>query len=149
TTTSGLVTVSNNGIVSNGVPLTVSPPPAITGISPSTGVVGTAVTISGSGFGSTQSNNSVAFGGVVAATASSWSDSQIIVNVPQGAITGPVTVTVATITAQGPTFILDTIAVLTASNGSQTNYGSTLVGGTWNVYSSVGPGCASCTVRGN
>ena len=149
TTTSGLVTVSNNGIVSNGVPFTVSPPPAIINISPISGVVGTAVTINGSGFGSMQSNNSVAFGGVVAATASGWSDSQIIVNVPQGAISGAVTVTVANTTAQGPTFILDTIAVLTASNGSQTTYGSTLMGGTWNMYSSVGPGCSSCTVRGN
>ena len=147
--TSGPVTVSVGSYQSNAVQFTVLPPPTITGISPNTGVVGTPVTISGSGFGSTQSNSSVAFGGVVAAAASSWSDSQIIVNVPQGTITGPVTVTVANFTGQGPAFTIDTIAVLTASNGSQTTYGSTLVGGTWSVYSSVGPGCSSCSVRGN
>jgi hypothetical protein len=148
-TTSGSVTVSNDGIVSNSVPFTVSPPPAITGISPGTGFVGTPVTINGSGFGSTQSSNSVAFGGVVASTASNWSDTQIIVAVPPNAITGPVTVTVAGVTAQGPEFILDTVAVLTASNGNQTTFTSTMVGGTWSMLSSQGPGCSSCSVRGN
>jgi RHS repeat-associated protein len=147
-TASGPVTVSNDGIVSNSLPFTVSPPPTITGISPGTGEVGTPVTINGSGFGSTESSNSAAFGGVVAA-ASSWSDTQIIVAVPPNAITGPVTVTVAGVTAQGPEFILDTIAVLTASNGNQTTFTSTMVGGTWSMLNSQGPGCSSCSVRGN
>jgi RHS repeat-associated protein len=147
-TTSGPVTVSNNGIVSNSVLFTVSPPPTITGISPGTGEVGTPVTINGSGFGSTESSNSAAFGGVVAA-ASNWSDTQIIVAVPPNAITGPVTVTVAGVIAQGPEFILDTIAILTASNGNQTTFTSTMVGGTWSMLNSQGPGCSSCSVRGN
>jgi RHS repeat-associated protein len=147
-TTSGPVTVSNNSIVSNSVPFTVSPPPTISGISPGTGEIGTPVTVNGSGFGSTESNNSVAFGGTVASGAN-WSDSQIIVNVPPNAITGPVTVTVAGVTAQGPDFILDTIALLTASNGNQTTYTSTMVGGTWSLLNSQGPGCSSCSVRGN
>ncbi len=151
----GSVTVNNQGYFSNAFPFTVTNPPAITSLTPTTGVVGTPVTITGTGFGPSQSNSTVTFGGADAGTATSWSDSgapggaQIVINVPQNAITGPVIVTIAGITLQGPTFTLDTVATLTASNGAQTTYISTQVGGTWSMYNSQGPGCSSCSVRGN
>ena len=153
--TSGPLVVTYDGIPSNAVPFTLTPPPAILSISPTTGVTGTPVTITGTGFGSSQSDGTVDFGGSNAGTATSWSDTggtggaQIVINVPTDAATGPVSVTVGGITVFGPTFTLDTIAALTASNGAQTTYTSTLAGGTFNMYSSQGLGCSSCTVRGN
>jgi RHS repeat-associated protein len=146
-TTSGPVTLTMNGVTSNGVEFTVEAPPAITTISPTSGAVGAAVTINGSGFGSTQSTNTVAFNGALA-TVNSWSDTEIIAVVPT-TTTGPVTVTVAGITAQGPNFTFDTIAALTNSNGYQTTYTSTMVGGVWVTLSAQGPGCSSCSMRGN
>ena len=74
---------------------------SITGIAPSAGSVGSSVTISGAGFGSSQSDSVVTFDGV-AATVSSWSDTQIVAIVPAGAATGPVTVEVAANTADRP-----------------------------------------------
>ena len=117
--TSGPLTVSNDAIVSNSLPFTVSSSPAITGLSTNAGAVGTVVTINGSGFDATQSNSTVAFGGV-AASASSWSDSQIIVPVPPNAITGPLTVTVAGVTAQGPNFTVTFAMALTSSANPST-----------------------------
>ncbi len=118
-TTSGPLTVSNDGVISNAITFTVSSAVAITSISPSSGVVGTPVTISGSGFGATQSNSVVEFGGAPA-TASSWTNSQIVAVVPPNAITGAVTVTVAGITATGPTFTVSFGMTLTSSANPST-----------------------------
>lgn len=59
--------------------------------SPQSGPVGTVVTISGTGFSSTASQNSVTFNGVLASVASATAN-QIVVSVPAGATTGPITV---------------------------------------------------------
>src|SRR5207244_13318993 len=57
--------------------------------------------INGSGFGATQSSSTVNFyGGTASAT--SWSDTQIVAAVPPTASSGPVSVTVGGITAYGP-----------------------------------------------
>src|SRR5690242_4075234 len=55
----------------------------ITSVSPGSGPVGTSVTITGTGFGSTQGSNTVKFYGVVASI-SSWSNTSIIALVPSG-----------------------------------------------------------------
>jgi uncharacterized protein (TIGR03437 family) len=55
--------------------------PSITSISPTSGPVGTLVTITGSNLGSTQGSSTVTFG-TTAATVSSWSDTQIQATVP-------------------------------------------------------------------
>jgi RHS repeat-associated protein len=60
-----------------------------------------------------------------------------------------VTVTVAGNTAQGPLFIYNAINQLTASNGAVTTYNSGDFGNAWLLYSSAGPGCSTCSVRGN
>jgi hypothetical protein len=65
----------------------------ITGFSPTSGEVGTEVTISGKNFSTTKTENSVSFNGT-AATVKEASASQLKVNVPSGATTGSIKVTV-------------------------------------------------------
>src|SRR5262249_15779222 len=67
---------------------------AIIKFSPGAGVIGTTVTIWGTGFSATASQNTVAFNGT-AATVIASSPSQIVTSVPTGATTGPITVTSA------------------------------------------------------
>ena len=69
-----------------------TPPPSISNVSPTSGLAGTAVTISGANFGSTQGTSTVTFNGVTA-TPTNWTDTSITVPVPAGAATGPVVVT--------------------------------------------------------
>jgi hypothetical protein len=105
--------VSNDGLITTTVPLnattgpiTVSGPlgaavtttdftvtasglPTITGFSPADGRVATPVTINGTGFVGTQS---VSFNGTTAPGFTVNSDTEIMVRVPAGATTGPITV---------------------------------------------------------
>ena len=148
TATTGPVTVTVNGFTSAGVNFTVIEPVSISGISPTSGLVGSTVTISGAGFGATQSDSVVAFD-TVPVTPTSWSDTAIVVTVPQGAATGPVSVEVAGAIVTGPTFQVMMSLTLTDSFGNQTTYLSQMIGGKWYVYSSQGSGCSSCTLRGN
>jgi RHS repeat-associated protein len=77
--------------------------PTITGLSASSGLVGTSVTIGGVNFGSSQ--GTVTFNGV-AATPTNWSPNSITVPVPAGATTGNVVVTVAGIPSNGVNFVV-------------------------------------------
>ncbi|MDX2128523.1 MAG: FG-GAP-like repeat-containing protein [Chloroherpetonaceae bacterium] len=65
---------------------------AITSFTPSSGNVGTSVTITGSGFNTTVSNNVVRFG-ATRATASTATATQLVVSVPAGATNDFITVT--------------------------------------------------------
>ena len=87
------------------------------------------------------------YGGTASAT--SWSDTQIVAAVPPTASSGPVSVTVGGITAYGPNFALTLTVQLTDSLSNSSTYKSVLVGGEWRVYSSQGSGCSTCTMRGN
>ncbi len=71
--------------------------------SPKRGPSGTPVTISGTGFSSTASQDAVAFGGT-AATVTSASPTQLVATVPSGAASGAITVTApgGTATSAGP-----------------------------------------------
>src|SRR5205085_3763501 len=51
--TTGNVVVTVGGVASNGMLFTVTPPPAITGINPTSGPIGTNVIITGTNFGPT------------------------------------------------------------------------------------------------
>ncbi len=64
---------------------------AIIDFTPGSGPVGTTVIISGTGFSSTASQNTVTFNGTAAAVASSTA-TQIVATVPSGATTGPIAV---------------------------------------------------------
>ncbi len=90
--TSGNVVVNATGGTSNGVSFTVvaaSSAPTITDLSPTSGVVGQAVTITGTNFGS--ATGTVTFNGTKAQVAS-WTDTSIATTVPTGATTGLVVV---------------------------------------------------------
>jgi uncharacterized protein (TIGR03437 family) len=76
----------------------------ITKLSPTSGRVGTAVTITGTNFGSTQGNSTVQFNGTTAKLISSWSATSINAVVPDGATTGKVVVTVGGVASNGVAF---------------------------------------------
>jgi IPT/TIG domain len=76
---------------------------SISSLSPTSGAIGASVTISGSGFGSSQGGSTVKFNGVTA-TATSWKNTTIVATVPAGATTGNVVVTVGTSSSNGLTF---------------------------------------------
>jgi hypothetical protein len=77
-------------------------PPSISGMT-SSGRVGTAVTITGSAFGTAPGNSTVTFNGVTAQV-NSWGGNMIVVTVPAGATTGSVVVTVNSAASNGVAF---------------------------------------------
>jgi hypothetical protein len=66
-------------------------PPQVTAVSPTTGSVGTSLTITGSNFGLSQENSTVTINGSPAAVMS-WSETQLVVVIP-ATTTGPLVVT--------------------------------------------------------
>jgi hypothetical protein len=80
-----------------------SPTPYIVSVSPTTGSVGSAVTIAGINFGATQGSNTVMFGNA-AATATSWATNSIVAKVPSGASTGMVVVNAGGLASNGVSF---------------------------------------------
>ena len=101
--TTGNVVVSISGVASNAVNFTVTLPPSITSLNPTSGPAGTSVTITGANFGATKGTSTVTFNGTVA-TPTSWSDPSIVVPVPSGATTGNVVVTVGGVASNGVNF---------------------------------------------
>jgi hypothetical protein len=92
-TVSGDVVVTAGGNASNGVFFNLKP--KVTGFTPTRSWVGQSVTINGTGFGAARGTNKVYFhSGVEAASYTSWSATQIVVVIPTGAQTGPITVDV-------------------------------------------------------
>ena len=92
--TTGNIEVVVGGVSSNGVPFTVeATSPTVASLSPSSGYVGLAVHISGSGFGAAQGQGYVTFNGSRAGVLS-WSDSSITAVIPSSPTTGPVVVTI-------------------------------------------------------
>src|SRR6266403_1255446 len=102
--TPGNVVVTVGGVASNGMNFVVTPPPpSITSLNPTSGAVGTPVTIAGGNFGTTQGASTVTFNGTVG-TPTSWSATSIVVPVPSGASTGNVVVTVGGAASNGMNF---------------------------------------------
>lgn len=112
--TTGNVVVTVGGAASNGVLFTVTPPPSITSLSPTSGPVGTSVTVNGANFGTTSQAGGVGFSQssqvctgspcIVYGTPTSWTPTKIVVTVPSGAITGPVIVSIAAVNSNGVSF---------------------------------------------
>ena len=134
--TTQLISVTVNGLTSNsGTSFTVtappSDPPAITSFSPTSGQVGTNITIYGSNFSTNISNNIVKFGTVQAAIISGMT-TQLMVTVPAGATTQPIYVTVNSLTAYSSTsFIVISAPVITSFNPISGQVGDTVtIGGT-------------------
>jgi len=118
--TTGPVVVSSGGFNSNGVTFTVVPGPNISGLSTSSGAPGTAVTINGQNFGSTQGTSVVRFNGLPASV-TTWGSNAIGVTVPSGATAGPVTVTVTGQISNGLTFTVITTGTLLGTISSGTS----------------------------
>jgi hypothetical protein len=90
--------------------------PTVTSLSPTSGAVGTWVTVTGTNFGSPQGASTVTFNGMAAAI-SSWSATSIVAVVPAGATTGAVVVTVNGIASNGAGFtVLATSPTLTVTS---------------------------------
>ncbi len=70
------------------------PKPVVAGVQPGEGTPGTRVTITGSNFGPGGDSSTVTIGGVPA-TVVSWSDTTVVIVVPEGATSGSVVVTSA------------------------------------------------------
>ena len=109
----------------------VATPPTITSLTPASGPIGTSVTITGTGFGTTQGASTVTFGGI-SATATAWSNTSIAATVPNGVALGAVPVVVsvpgagtsnsATFTVVSPLTISALISPLpNANNWNNTN----------------------------
>ena len=92
--TTGNVVVTVLGASSNGAAFTVVEILSIASISPTTGAVGTEVSITGTGFGITQGNSTISLNGT-STTATNWSDTNIVAIVPLAATSGPFSVTVS------------------------------------------------------
>ena len=90
----GDLTITVNGQVSNSISFTVKdfPSPTITAVSPGIGIAGDEVTITGTNFSATPSDNTVSFNGTLATVISS-TETSITATVPDGATTGDITVT--------------------------------------------------------
>jgi hypothetical protein len=102
------VVVSNaaGSVTSNAALLTVSPAsvaPSITSLNPTSGPVGSSVTITGANFGATQGTSTVRFNGT-SAVPTSWSATSIVATVPAGATTGNVVVTAGGTASNGVNF---------------------------------------------
>ena len=101
------------------------PVPAISGLNPAAGPVGTSVTITGSNFGENRGTSRVSFAGTEAEP-SSWSDTSIVAPVPAGARTGAVVVTVGSEASAGVPFRVTGVRVspteLTIEEGGEGSY---------------------------
>lgn len=106
----GQVNVRVGAYTSNGVSFTVLPTPTIAQMSPTTGPIGTWVTIAGTNFGTSQGTSTVTFNGVLATTVTSWSATSIVLAVPPGTTTGNVVVTVSGVSSAGTLFTKTTAA---------------------------------------
>jgi hypothetical protein len=119
--TTGPVQVTAGGVGSNTIAFTVTPPPpTILALSEFTGLVGDTITISGSAFGT---SGSISFSGVPS-SASSWSDSAIVTQIPAGAQTGPVTVTSAGETSNGFNLTIIAAPVITGVSPASGDVGT-------------------------
>ncbi len=99
--------------------------PAISGLEPAAGPVGTSVVITGANFGAAQGTSTVTFNGTGAAT-TSWSATSITAAVPAGAATGNVVVTVGGTASNGAAFTVTGVTVtpteLTIEEGGTGTY---------------------------
>lgn len=118
--TSGSVVVTVGGAASNGISFTVTavlPPPSITSLNPTSGPVGTSVTIAGTNFGTSQGSSTVTLNGA-SLIVTSWSASSIGVDIPAGATTSSVVVTVGGVASNGVSFTVTSSGAGCANGGN-------------------------------
>ena len=125
-TVGGQARVNQYQTWSNTLNYAVVPPPSITSLSPSSGAIGSTVTITGSNLGAASSGNSVTFNGVTT-TATSWSSSSIVVSVPQGATTGNVVVTLSGLSSNPLTFTVTGFSATGGLNSGRSGHRAVLL----------------------
>ncbi|HEY3576773.1 MAG TPA: hypothetical protein VGK68_02110 [Gaiellaceae bacterium] len=132
--------------------LTAAAPPSISGFAPTSGPVGTSVTISGSNF---TGASAVSFGGTGATGFTVDSASQITATVPAGASSGPISVTTPNGTGTSTaSFTVGSSSAVASDSFNRTvsgGWGTADVGGPWTIVGtptkwSVSPGAGSITV---
>lgn len=84
-----------------------SDPLSVESISPTSGQVGDEVTITGTGFASNTDDNTVTFSGDASASITSASGTELVVTVPDGATTGPITVATGSESATSSNFTIE------------------------------------------
>ncbi len=104
---------------SGGVDPEPAPLPTISSIDPTSGMVGDEVTITGTNFSSTTSENTVTFNGITASVETA-SPTQLVVKVPENATNGPVAVTVNDQTVRGADFTVIEANVFDCANSEIT-----------------------------
>ena len=102
--TPGSVAITVSGVTVTGGTFTVLAVPTISSLNPTSGAVGSTVTITGTNFGATQGSSSLTFNGTPATSISSWSATSITAVVPNGATSGNVVVTVSGVASSGTAF---------------------------------------------
>lgn len=114
--TTGNVVVTVGGVSSGGRLFTVTPPPSISYVTPTTANPGPQVTVQGSGFGSPQGTGAewlgTAYGTVV-----SWTDTQIVATVAANAKSGTARVQQSGVWSSPMTFNVTTPNISTVSPG--------------------------------
>jgi gliding motility-associated-like protein len=134
----------------------VLPPPTITSFTPTSGLVGSSVIITGTNFDTTPTNNAVTFSGTVAVVTGSTA-TNITTTVPAGATTGKISVTVNCVTVQSTTdftvttssaqnFITQWNLATTGSGATQLSFGTATSGTvnyTWQQLPSGASGSGS------
>ncbi len=125
--TSGKITVTVNGLIATSASdFTVYNTPTIASFTPAGAVAGGSVTITGTNFNTTATNNTVKFNGTVA-TVSSASATALVVTVPAAATSGKITVTVNSLTATSATdFNIYQAPTITSFNPASNNAGGTV-----------------------
>ncbi len=105
----------------------IATPPTVTKLLPDTGPVGRLVMIVGANFGSNRGASTVQFAGKTA-TPTNWSDTEIVVPVPNSAATGNVIVTVNGVPSNPTAFTVGPVALEIASpaSGAIVNQGQTM-----------------------
>ena len=118
-TTTGPVSVTVGGVVSNTLGFAVTATPSITDVSPNTATPGTQVTITGSGFGSAQGSGTARLGSTFASV-SSWSDTSILATVAPGSVSGTAQVRQGGVGSNSVAFtvVTPTIASVSPTSGA-------------------------------
>ncbi|WP_298541462.1 IPT/TIG domain-containing protein [uncultured Aquimarina sp.] len=102
------------------------PAQTITNIDPDVADIGSEVIITGTNFSLVRANNRVSFNGVFASVIS-VSETELTVNVPEGATTGPVALTIGQITVDGPSFRVVSAPMITSLSVTGAAVGETVV----------------------
>lgn len=102
--------------------------PRVDNFSPATGTIGTSVQINGANFNTMPGQTAVRFGGVAATTVNVTAPNLLFATVPNGAVTGPITVSTAAGTNTTTTnFVISGTAVITGFTPNVGPTGSVVV----------------------